>query len=133
MRRIVIAALAASLLAGCARASFAGIPFAPGAAAGELQRLARSAEAGDKAALLELGVRYEEGRGVPVDLPRAARLYGLAAASSGGTMFVYMPPVGGARYGSVVPISSGPVVPGLPEARERLRALRERQRQEAGR
>ena len=130
MRRIVIAALALTLLAGCTRSGFAGISFAPGAAEPELQQLAQRAAAGSKPALLELGIRYEEGRGVPVDLPRAARLYGQAAATTGGTMFVYSPPVGQAKYGSVIPITTGPVVPGLPDARERLRALQARRRAE---
>jgi hypothetical protein len=128
MRRILIAALAFTLLGGCARSSFAGISFAPGAADPELQRLARSAASGNKSALLELGIRYEEGRGVPIDLPRATRLYGQAAATSGGTMWIYSPPVGGAKYGTVIPISGSPVIAGLAEARDRLRALQARRR-----
>jgi len=128
MRRILIAALLLALLGGCSRSSFAGISFALGAAEPELQRLAQSAGSGDKAALLELGIRYEEGRGVAVDLPRAACLYAQAAASTGGTMWVYSPPVGGAKYGSVIPISSGPGISGLAEARDRLRALQDRRR-----
>lgn len=133
MRRIVIAALAAALLTGCVSHGFAGIPFAPGTADSALQQLARAAQAGDKPAQLELGIRYEEGRGVPVDLPRAERLYALAAASSGGTIYVYSPPVGQAKYGTVIPINSGPVAPGLMSARERLRALRARRSAEARR
>lgn len=45
-------------------------------------------------------VRYEEGRGLPIDLLRAERLYSLAAADSGGAMWVYVPSVGGANEGA---------------------------------
>jgi TPR repeat protein len=71
-----LAACAAALLCACAVSNtYAGIPLAAGAADAELQSLARRAQAGDKQARLELGVRYEEGRGVVRDLERAERLY----------------------------------------------------------
>ncbi|MDQ8757647.1 hypothetical protein RCO27_15565 [Sphingosinicella sp. LHD-64] len=114
---------AAPLLGACAANSYAGIPFAAGAAAPELQGLAMRAQAGDKQAQLELGIRYEEGRGVPVDLRRAERLYRMAASDSGGTMYVYSPPVGQNGRGQVVPINSGPRQIGLAEARRRLENL----------
>ena len=129
-RRLRAAAAALLLLgvpllaSGCAASAYAGIPFAAGAADPELQWLAQRAQAGDKQAQLELGIRYEEGRGVPVDLARARRLYRLAAADSGGTMYVYSPPVGRHGRGGVIPIRSGPPQPGLVEARERLERLK---------
>jgi TPR repeat protein len=68
-------ALAAPLtLAACAPTSYAGISLKPGAADPELQSLARRAQGGDKHAQLELGIRYEEGRGVPANLDRASYL-----------------------------------------------------------
>ena len=57
---------------------------------------------------------------------RAERLYAMAAASSGGTMMIYVPPVRRGGSGSVMPVSTGPRMPGLAEARERLQALRRR-------
>jgi hypothetical protein len=123
------ALLALSLLAavpalgGCAApTSYAGISLAPGAADAELQDLAQRARAGDKQALLELGIRYEEGRGVPVNLARAERFYALAAAGMPGTTHVYVPPVRGSG-GGVVAVPSGSAAPGLPEARRRLERL----------
>lgn len=123
-RAWLAAVLATGLLAaGCsAPNAYAGISLAAGAAQAELQALAWRAQGGDKSAQLELGIRYEEGRGVTRDLKRAAALYGRAARTSGGTMWIYSPPVGKAR-GGVIPVSAGPRVPGLPEAARRLAAL----------
>jgi len=123
--RLALAA-ALLLLAGCTRDGFQGISFAPGAARADVQALARRAAAGDKIAQLELGIRFEEGRGVPMDWRRAERLYRMAAATTGGTRMVYIPPVRRGGTGTVVPMSSGPLVPGLPDARARLEALRKR-------
>jgi hypothetical protein len=95
-----------------------GVPFAAGAADPELQALARRAQQGDERAQLELGIRYESGRGVLVDLDRAERLYLLAAIERGGTTYVADP-----RGGGAIPVS-GESAAGLAEAGERLRALR---------
>lgn len=51
-----------------------GLPVAIGS-----QRLRNAAAAGDAAAAYEVAVRFAEGRGVPVDLPAAARWYERAA------------------------------------------------------
>ena len=121
----IAASLAVSSLAlgGCATASYAGIPLATGHADAELQSLARRAQAGDKNAQRELGMRYEKGRGVETDLHRAMHLYKLAASPSGETLWVYSPPVLGAP-GRVIPINLGVSSPALPEAANRLRALK---------
>jgi len=111
------------LLAACAANAYAGIPFGPGAAAPELQALARRAQAGDKQAQLELGIRYEEGRDVPVDLGRAERLYSIAANDSGGTRLIFVPSSRPGGSGATVPLNGGPLVAGLPAARARLEAL----------
>lgn len=118
-----LALTAAPLLTGCAAHSYAGISFAPGAADPELQILARRAQAGDKHAQLELGIRYEEGRGVAVDLKRAVRLYRLAASDSGGPVQVYSPPVGRNGQGRVIAVGSTARLEGLPEAAARLHHL----------
>lgn len=81
----MLAAAALCALAACAPSSYAGISFAAGSAPAELQSLARRAEAGDKQAQLELGIAYEEGRGVAVDLGRARDLYFDAATDEGET------------------------------------------------
>lgn len=111
---------AAPLLGGCAVNSYAGIPFAAGTADPEIQALAGRAKAGDKQAQFELGTRYEEGRGLPVDLSRARHLYRLAAADSGGMIFIYQPTTRKGGAGQVVPVDTGPVQKGLPEARLHL-------------
>jgi hypothetical protein len=128
-RRLARAAcLAASLaLTSCAApSSYMGIDLAGpavSAEAAELQLLARRAQAGDKRAQLNLGIRYEEGRGVPQDLKRARELYQRAAATTGGTMWVYQPPVSKGAKGGVVPVDSGPKLYGLQEAKRRLARL----------
>lgn len=115
----------AALLGGCATMdSYAGIPLSPGAAPPEVQALAERARGGDKQAQLEFGIALEEGRGVPVDLGRARKLYAQAAADSGGTIWVYVPAVGNGTKGRVMPINQGPKRPGLAEARERLKKLK---------
>ena len=109
-------------LSGCATNSYVGIPLAPRSADPELQDLARRAQAGDKQAQLELGIRFEEGRGVAADLERAKKLYEAAAGSAGGTLLVYAPGANG-RPGQWIPMSSGRESAGLPAAYLRLIGL----------
>ena len=59
---------------------------------------------------------------MPADPDRACRLYEAAAATSGGTMWIYSPPVVKGGSGRVIPITT-PVSPGLPVAHARLIAL----------
>lgn len=120
---------ATPLLGGCAIKSHAGISFAVGAADPELQSLAMHAQAGDKQAQLELGIIYEEGRGVGRNINRAKALYRQAAKTSGGVTYVYSPPVGQAR-GQVIPVQTGVRAPGLAEAGARLARLEGRNRKE---
>lgn len=79
------------------------------------------AERGDKRMILELAKRLEAGDGVAQDSERAEDLYISAAAAKIGTIYVYSPGVGKSP-GQVIPIRTGPDVPGLPEAAYR-RAL----------
>ena len=118
-----VAALMLCAATACVSDSHAGIPLTAGAADPVLQELARRAQAGDKHAQLDLGIRYEEGRGVPVDLERAKKLYRAAATESGGTIQIYTPPVGENGQGRVVSHNRGPIQPGLPEADRRLQSL----------
>ena len=126
-QRIMAVGAALLLLCACAPAtSYQGISLLPGAADPAIQALASRAASGSKWAQLELGIRFEEGRGVPMDWRRDERLYAMAAADSGGTTMIYVPPVRRGGTGQVMPMSTGPFVPGLTEARVRLRALRQR-------
>jgi len=109
-------------LSGCAAPGM-GIDLR--AAPLEVQILAAQAQAGDKDAQLQLGIRFEKGNGVPRDPKRARQLYRRAAASSGGTLWVYSPAVGKSP-GQVMPIDTGMKREGLPEASRRLRCLNDR-------
>lgn len=60
---------------------------------------------------------------MPQDIGKARTLYRLASTDSGGTMWVYSPPVGNGTSGRVIPMDRGPVQPGLREARARLEAI----------
>lgn len=119
-------AAAALLLSGCATDTYMGIPLVPGATPPELQHLANLARTGDKRAQLDLGIRYEEGRGLPVDLKRAEKLYRAAAIDGGGTIYTYLPPVGGEAKGRVIPLNIGSKIYGLQEAKHRLQRLSNR-------
>lgn len=105
---------------------YMGIPLdSPENSAGisdDIRNLAAYARAGDKRAQLDLGIAFEEGRGVKQDLNKALTLYRFAATTSGGTTWVYSPPVGSAA-GRVIPINRGPVQTGLLEAKARLERL----------
>lgn len=111
------------LLSGCAGSSYMGIPLTAGKADPVIQDLALRARHGDKQAQLELGSRFEEGRGVAADFSRAKLLYRQAASDSGGTLWVYLPSPGNGVKAQVAPIDRGLRRQGLDEARRRLNAL----------
>jgi hypothetical protein len=90
----------------------------------EITALQCNAARGAKFAQLALGIRYEEGIGVPLDLKKAARLYRQAATATPNTTYVYSPPVGTEKAGRVIPINLGPAEPGLPEAARRLALIK---------
>ncbi|MBA3666125.1 MAG: SEL1-like repeat protein [Sphingomonas sp.] len=114
---LLIAAAALSLNA-CVSSALPGIPSQPGAADPQLQLLAKQAiRYQDKQAQLALGIRYEYGRGVPLNWKYAAQLYLVAAKSSGGGNFSMG--AGGKLSHEVGP----PRRKGLPEAKARYEAL----------
>lgn len=119
----IIAAFCSLTLGACASASYKGISFRQGGAETWLQNLAKRAQAGEKEAQLELGIRYEEGRGVPIDIDRARKLYSLAASASDGVKWIYSAPVRDGQSGRMIPVSSGRPQAGLEEARVRLSRL----------
>lgn len=75
---------------------------------------------GHREAALELGRRYEDGNGVPVDLKQAERLYGKAAADVPAVVTLYRPPVNLGGSGAVFMLSNPNASFGLIEAKERL-------------
>ncbi|HEX8125721.1 MAG TPA: SEL1-like repeat protein [Allosphingosinicella sp.] len=99
-----------------ASSSYFGISLGAGGDP-EVQALARKARDGDRRAQFELAQRFERGRGFPLDLKRAERLYLMASLDRGGTRYVYSPPQDGSGPGGTLPVSQGPRSLGLPEAR----------------
>jgi hypothetical protein len=101
-----------------------GISLMPATADPTLQRQAYRAMSGDKQAQLDLGIRFEDGLGVERNLNKAKKLYRQAASDSGGTIWVYSPPVGNGTSGRVIPVKSGAKQKGITEASRRLNAIK---------
>jgi hypothetical protein len=125
-RRARAVSLAASLAltASCAAApsSYMGIDLAapPATAeAAEIQDLAKRARKGDKQAQTDLGIRFEEGRGVEQDFDRALELYTLATTGRDGRYTIFVPTNGAVRAETV---STGEVEVNA-EAQKRLSRL----------
>ena len=89
-----------------------------------IAKLAAFASMDSKPALLELGIRFEEGRGVPQDWKRAEKAYRLAAWTNSAVVGQQVAGVGG-RPGTFEPIIVQGT-PGLVSADERLARLRAR-------
>lgn len=130
--RLAVAAAALAALSGCSGTSdrYQGISLSADNQDPELRALASLAAAGHKRAQLALGIRFETGDGVPIDLRRAERLYRLAATTTG-RGDVYYPSVRMKTPGRLMQTYQVPRS-GLPEAQARLDALRERRRAAAG-
>jgi hypothetical protein len=117
-------------LSACATPrSYMGLDIGPGAEDSSLTSLARRAQTGDQQAQLELGIAYEEGRGVRRNLLRAMQLYEEASRASGGSRIIHRPRANGSVDSQ--PVYSGPRTLGLEEARVRLAAI-QRQRARYG-
>lgn len=119
---------AAALLTACASKYYMGIPLTESAGDPALQSLAQRAAAGDKQAQLNLGIRFEEGRGVPADLAHAESLYRLAASDDPPQNWIYAPPAGNGATGRVIAVDRPTASPGLAEAQQRLQKLQKRRR-----
>jgi hypothetical protein len=114
---------AAGLTGGCAVSStYMGLNLTAPDLPVELRELARRAQAGDKQAQLELGIAFEEGRGVVRNIKLASQLYGAAASDTGGKRTMYVPT--GTGSVQAVTVDTGLLVPGLFEAKRRLSATR---------
>lgn len=88
---LLLAMAALPTLAGCAASSYAGIPLTSGAVDADLQELARRARGGNRMAQLELGLRFENGRGVPADPIRACQIYLRQPRRQSGEVWVWQP------------------------------------------
>lgn len=132
LRRAVAAAALGAALAACNAGPerYQGISLSADTVDEEVRAIARLAAAGDKRAQLALGIRFETGDGVPVDLRRAERLYRLAATTTG-ARDVYYSSVRMKTAGKLVRTYETPRS-GLPEAQARLEALRQRRRAATG-
>jgi len=119
----ILTLLLVSFAAGCDIANYGGIPLRPGRSPSDLQQLALHARGGDKPSQLELGIRYEEGNGVPRDVARARWLYERAARDEGGEQMIYIPASRPGGRGAWLPINKGIKLHGLEAAKERLRRL----------
>lgn len=122
-RRCILGCLIApAYLTSCSAPSqFMGVSLRKGGAEVALQALARRARDGDKDAQLQLGILFEEGRGINRDMNAARELYRRAAADD--TVIAYSPPSGNASYGSVDRLVQNNT--GLDEAKRRLHNLDE--------
>lgn len=118
--RVGLAVALALSSTACANHSYMGISLAPSVVTPEVQGLARRAQAGDKQAQLDLGIMFEEGNGVSVDIRRAIKLYRMAASDSGGTVWIYSPATARGTKGRVLPVGTGMRRQGLEMARKRL-------------
>ena len=120
---LALAVCVAGSITGCAADSYFGVPLTPGATDPELQSLARRAHQGDRFAMLALGMRYEAGRGLPVDLSRAESLYRQAASpAQAGSVYLPASPSGGRGSFIRTRVQGQP----LPEAVARLESLQRR-------
>lgn len=78
------------------------------------------AKAGERSAQYELAIAYGTGSEVVRDCDKSRALLRAAATASGGTIWVYSPPIGNGTSGRVIPVNQGPVRPGLIDARALL-------------
>tara|TARA_R110000868_G_scaffold402710_3_gene679285 strand:- start:24866 stop:25192 length:327 start_codon:yes stop_codon:yes gene_type:complete len=100
-----------------------GVKFNSNDTPADIRNLARRAQAGDKRGQLELGILFEEVRGVPQDLKGAKDLYLMAATPDSGKIWGYSPTAEGNGRGRISQISSEERQDGLPEAKARLETL----------
>lgn len=116
--RRALPVLLAALVTGCA--GYAGKDCWSIPAASPVTGLMEDACDGDKAAQLRLAEAYEAGEGIEMSPSRALAWYHRAALTEGGQTHVYLPPVGGAGHGVVLPVETGDAKLGSAEAQYRL-------------
>jgi TPR repeat protein len=69
---------------------------------------------------LALALMFRSGEGAPKRPGIARHIYERLVISTGGTIYVYSPPVGKMKSGTVIPVNTGPVVPGDARAMREL-------------
>ncbi len=118
--RILIALLSLSLLAGCGlrerRIANCTETIDPAIE----RQLVEQACSGNKTAEFMLGYLYETGEGVVADPKKAVKWYQRAARPTRGMSHVDVAPVGTQAHGRVMPVQTGPEIPGNPDADYRL-------------
>jgi hypothetical protein len=112
-------------LGGCATDLPLAPPRSPQSVDPLVEILQLRARRGDRNAQLELGIRYEEGRGVDLNLDTAEHWYRRAARDVARPSQVYSPAVGPHGRARILRVRGGSSSRGLAEARQRLRQLRE--------
>ncbi|WP_375291537.1 hypothetical protein [Qipengyuania sp.] len=112
----------ATSFGACASQRYAGLDLRPGAAPADIQQLARVTQSGSKQAQLDLGIRLQEGRGIPVDHGKAARPFARVATDSAENRMLFVPAAGSLRS-TILPIRQGTKITRSAEARARLQTL----------
>ncbi|MDA5193675.1 SEL1-like repeat protein [Govanella unica] len=84
------------------------------------------ADSGNQISQYLLGYAYEYGLGTTPDRAKAIRAYQQAATPRSNRTYIYSPAVGKESHGRVIPVTTGPDTPGLPQARAALARLGER-------
>ena len=85
--------------------------------------LSKRAASGDRGAQYELAVRFEEGRGVPVNTRKAIELYTLSL-TAGEARLIYLPSAGGQSKSSVLPVQDVQFFRHSKDAQRRLARLK---------
>ena len=118
--RILIALLSIPFLAGCGlrEGRIANCAEAIDPAIG--RELAELACSGNKIAQFTLGYVYETGEGTVADPKKAVKWYQRASRPTRGMSYVDVAPVGQQAHGRVMPLQTGPEIPGITEAEYRL-------------
>src|SRR5690606_7329583 len=81
------------------------------------------ADSGDQVSQYLLGFAYEHGIGVERNVEQALRYYKRAAAPRANRTYVYSPAVGHESHGRVIPVTTGPNLPGLGAAQKAVERL----------
>ncbi len=98
-----------------------GTPLLLKALSGPDSRAARCVLAStSRAQALDIAARLRSGEGYPKRPGVAREIYSVLATATGGTIYVYSPPVGKDKPGHVIPVNTGPVVPGDRQAMREL-------------
>ncbi len=116
-RALSVILAVALMTSGCASHSYMGVSLKSGGADPTVQALAARAQAGDRQAQLDLGIRFLNGQGMTADERRACDLFRLSASDTKGQLWVYTPSPGGGAPARVLSVQNRTPSAGLPAAR----------------